>query len=417
MNNNPPQKMDRKQIAVGALVFMFPFLSLITTFGVSLISFCFLIAALFFAPRAGALLRRHWLDVRLVLLAFALNFLFALLLLLIHDGAHLGSLEKPVRMLAAVSVLVLVLAVRPSRKFLWWGVAFGALAGALFVGYQRMAFDLDRPGGLINAITFGDLSLCLGLIALVSAIDLRGTSLRWLPALGALSGLVGMILTGSRGGWVAFAFSALVFVRYSSVIMRGRLVGFLVGLTCLLAVGAYLLPQSAVRERAREGVANVKTYFSGGSAYSNIGLRLELWKGALIMIEENPLLGLSTNAYQERMAEMAEKGEINHGVMPVQHVHNDALHAMVTGGLAGLVIWAFTLVAPFIFFARTLSNSHSITSEQVALSLAGLLVVVCYFSFGLTEVIFWSVIGSMFYAMMIFLLMALSLNAKGDDAK
>ena len=32
--------------------------------------------------------------------------------------------------------------------------------------------------------------------------------------------------------------------------------------------------------------------------------------------------------------------------------------------------------------------------------------------FGLTEVIFWSVTGSLFYALMVFLLMGLCLNAK-----
>jgi O-antigen ligase len=93
------------------------------------------------------------------------------------------------------------------------------------------------------------------------------------------------------------------------------------------------------------------------------------------------------------------------------------LHAMVTGGLFGLLIWAFTLAAPFIFFARMLSGARDISSELLSLSLAGMLVVVGYFSFGLTEVIFWSVKGSMFYALMIFLLMGFCLNAKGNDGK
>jgi O-antigen ligase len=53
----------------------------------------------------------------------------------------------------------------------------------------------------------------------------------------------------------------------------------------------------------------------------------------------------------------------------------------------------------------------------VAPALAGMLVVVSYFSFGLTEVIFWSVKGSLFYALMIFILMGLCLNAKENDGK
>jgi O-antigen ligase len=45
-----------------------------------------------------------------------------------------------------------------------------------------------------------------------------------------------------------------------------------------------------------------------------------------------------------------------------------------------------------------------------------MLVVLSYFSFGLTEVIFWSLKGSMFYALMVFLLMGLCLVAKTRQA-
>ena len=73
-------------------------------------------------------------------------------------------------MLLAISALVLVLWARPDRRFLWWG---GALAGAFLVGYQRLGLDMDRPGGLMNAITFGDMSLCLGLISIAAMLDQR----------------------------------------------------------------------------------------------------------------------------------------------------------------------------------------------------------------------------------------------------
>jgi O-antigen ligase len=40
------------------------------------------------------------------------------------------------------------------------------------------------------------------------------------------------------------------------------------------------------------------------------------------------------------------------------------------------------------------------------------LVVTSYMCFGLTEVIFWSMKGSLFYALMVFILMGFCLNAK-----
>jgi O-antigen ligase len=65
-----------------------------------------------------------------------------------------------------------------------------------------------------------------------------------------------------------------------------------------------------------------------------------------------------------------------------------------------------------LFFAGTLRPATHPSREQVALGLAGMLLVACYFSFGLTEVIFWSVRSCIFYATMVFILVGFCLNAR-----
>ena len=97
---------------------------------------------------------RHWPQVRWVVLAFLLHFLFVLGCALAR-GAPMNTVEKPARMFFAASALLAVLAARPSRRMLWWGVIAGALAALPFVAWQRIALGMDRPGGLINAITVG----------------------------------------------------------------------------------------------------------------------------------------------------------------------------------------------------------------------------------------------------------------------
>jgi O-antigen ligase len=68
---------------------------------------------------------------------------------------------------------------------------------------------------------------------------------------------------------------------------------------------------------------------------------------------------------------------------------------------------------PFLFFLRQLKRRDP---ALTAPALAGLLLVISYFSFGLTEVIYWSVRSTMFYALMLFLLVGLCLNARRDAA-
>lgn len=414
MNNKLIRTLGTKQAVAGALVFLLPFLSLVTGFGVSLASFLFLIAACFCLKDGVPALRASWPEVRWVVLAFLFKFLLTLSFFLLRHEAILSMLERPLRMLLAVAALMLVLVVKPDRKTLWWGVIGGAIGALALVGYQRLATGMERPGGLMNAITFGDLSLCLALVSIAAAIDMRGRQVFW-PALGALAGLAGSIMTGTRGGWIALLLAGILMIRYSHVMSSRRVRGLAVALFALVA-GTYFVPETGVRDRVQQGVVDITTWVDGGSAFSNVGIRLELWKGACMLIREHPLTGRDNEVYMDDMAAWVKQGELDPVVLPMPHLHNDALQAFVTGGVFGFLAWLATLVAPFRFFSRALRRAEA-SKQQFALALAGVLVVASFFGFGLTEVMFYSVKASLFYALMVFLLMGFYLNAKASDGK
>ncbi|MES2320607.1 MAG: O-antigen ligase family protein [Pseudomonadota bacterium] len=389
---------------------MLPFLSLVTLWGVSLSSFLFLGAALVYFKPCRIALATHWPQVRWVAAAFLINFLFAAFCLLARPETTTGIIEKPARMVLAISALALVSAFRPRRDALWWGVAGGAFGGALLVSFQRLALDMDRPGGLLNAITTGDVLVCFALVALAASIDLRASGKAAWMAMGAVAGLAGAMMTGTRGGLVALLPAAFLFARYGRLLGPGRMRGLVVASFALVAV-TYAIPQSGARERVAQGVRDVQSWYAGGDAYTNMGIRLELWKGAAALIAEKPLLGRDFASAKRQMTQRVGEGSLDPVVLPAVHFHNDALHALVTGGTVGLLAWLAILAAPLAFFARRLRD------ESFAPALAGMLVVCSYFCFGLTEVIFWSVKASLLYALLVFLLMGLCLNTKEKDGK
>ena len=176
----------------------------------------------------------------------------------------------------------------------------------------------------------------------------------------------------------------------------------------------YAVPQSGAQARVTEGIGDVRTWYAGGNAYSNMGIRLELWKGAALLIGERPLLGRSVPAARRQMEVLVARGSLDPVALPAVHFHNDALQALVTGGLVGLLAWLAILVAPLAFFARM---PRAPGSDSFAPAMAGMLVVSSFFCFGLTEVIFWTVRASLMYALMVFLLMGLCLNTKEQDGK
>lgn len=413
MDNKALQKTDAKQLFAGILVFLLPFLSLTHKSVAGAASMVFLLAALaWWRPSRDAFVRA-WPQVRWVVLAFGAWFLYNLALYL-SGGWLMSDVETPVRMFACFSAMLVVLVARPSHRTFLAGVAGGAVVGVVIVGYQRLGLGMERPGGLLNAITFGDLSLALGLIAIAAATELRSTRHAAVLVVGAVAGLVGSLLTGTRGGWIALAVAVCVFLRYS-VAVRNRLVIALASAAVLMLVGAYLIPETGVRARIEEGLVDVREYRAGGEVNTRVGTRLELWKAAGILIEERPWFGRQDAEVRARMTELVAEGRLDEAIFPIEHLHNDALQVMATGGAIGLAVWLTIFAAPLMFFARQLRGSRHTNRQRFALALAGVIVVTSYASFGLTEVTFWSVSGSLFYSLLIFLLMGFCLNSKDND--
>ncbi|GAB3403800.1 O-antigen ligase family protein [Massilia agilis] len=418
MNNNLTKAYKASPLWVAALAFSLPFLSLITLSGTSATSYLLLLSALLSFKECRAALARHWHDTRLVVTAFLINFVFVLLCFVLRPEASANHLEKPLRMLLAVSALALVLARRPSRQALWWGAVGGALACLPFVAYQRFDLAQERPGGLINAITFGDLALLLGLLSLVAAIDLRHSRARAaLAALGALAGLLASLLTGTRGGLLALVPAAVIFYVLSrherGVGQRVRL-GLLAG-TVLLA-GAYFVPALGLEGRMAEGLADVRAWDGGGNKVTNVGIRLELWKGAIMLIRDHPLFGIEPNLMKMYLGRYVAAGALDPVVLTMPHLHNAILQALATGGIPGLLAWFGMFAAPFVYFVRAI-GARGAASAAFAPALAGLLVVTSYFCFGLTEVIFWSMKACLFYALTVFLLVGFCQLAKEEIGK
>jgi O-antigen ligase len=128
----------------------------------------------------------------------------------------------------------------------------------------------------------------------------------------------------------------------------------------LLAVGAavvlaaWFVPASGMQGRFDEGVSDVRTWFDGGNVGTRVGTRLELWKGASMLIAEHPLLGMDFSACRARLAEFAREGRLDPVVLTLPHLHNDALQELAKGGVVGFALWAAILAAPLVFFARAL---------------------------------------------------------------
>jgi len=414
-----PDRAGRRRRWATSLAVLFPLLSLVTDAGIGVCSFLFLATALWWWRVTWPAFMTAWPRMRWVGIAFLLDlaWMAGLMLGRTHD---LNMIDRPLRMCLMMAAIPVVLVARPPPCALWLGAAGGAVASLALVAFQGLWLGMARPGGWMNPITFGDLALCLSLLSLAGAIDATRAWARWSAALGMLAGLAASLLSGSRGGWLMLALLVSLPLLWAPQPQRRHVPwGLALALPLLagaLAALAYALPQTGVRDRIAMGVTDVRLVLAGNRAPTSLSVRLELWRGGLMLVREHPWAGIDMPAYKRRMREWVAEGKLSPAVFaPPEppHLHNDLLQVLVTRGAIGLAAWSGILLAPLAFFWTQLRQ----TQHAQAPALAGLLLVLAYASFGLTEAIFWSMKANVFYALLVFVLMGWVLDAgRAPDA-
>jgi putative inorganic carbon (hco3(-)) transporter len=257
-------------------------------------------------------------DVTLSL--FELFLLFQMLLLYVYVVSNTNSREE---LTFVVFVLILGLAL---ESLLIIGMAFagqkalvihisGHSSGAANVESGRIAGTVGSPN-----LAAGYLSMVLAVTASVLFTDLG----RWYKALAMLTfgaGVLALILTESRGGWVAFAVAMMTICALG---LRGKRLWLTVTVAVNFLLVIVLLFQDVILTRWFGHVAN-----TGANA------RLPLLKLAWDVIKDYPLLGAGANNFAT-----VAKDYVSHNSTWREWfftVHNKYLLVWAETGIGGLL--------------------------------------------------------------------------------
>ncbi|TFW04744.1 O-antigen ligase family protein [Oxalobacteraceae bacterium OM1] len=381
---------DAYSLAVSCVLFLLPSLALLVRTGISLIEIAILAASIWHARTLWRQRDLLFADAKRIVLSVVLIFALGTLSLLL-TGFDWRFLENPSKALLVVPVIGLVAMSRPRADWLWYGLCIGTLGAALTAGYQRFVLFAPRAEGVHMAIMFGDVAMAMGLMGLAGIARFAGTRLAWLPVFTFLCGLLASVLSGTRGGWMALVLSFIPLTTYGSAAAGRRILAIGAAGIVLLA-GAVFVPQLGVRERMVDVVTDVQKY-EAGDPFTSVGLRFENWKGAVKMFTEHPLTGVGRANYGAQLEGLAKQGQLHPSIAGLRHAHNEMLNALATEGLIGGLALAFLYAAPFVFFVRRLRSDDPARPY----ALAGLLLVLSFIDFGMTQVLFAHHIGSAFY--------------------
>ena len=334
--------------------------------------------------------------------------IFPLLVLavIVLVGGSLAHLDNPSRMLLALPVAIVVAGLEPSPRNWFYANALGGMLGGAMAIYQIHFTQASLATGLqSNPNKFSYLS-AVSALACLAATRLAKSDRPPVLILAAGGGLsvAALLLSGTRGAWLAFS-CALGgwFVLNRSVSWRLR-VGLLAAVTAG-AIGFAYAEGQVIQQRWAKTSVELEQYFAGGWEESSIGERFELWRGALVMIQEQPVTGVGLGNYNEWLRNLVEQGRLDRQVEDHGHAHNEFLMWWATAGIAGFLGVAAALLGPLIYFTRQAVRragpgpADARLRRHQSCSLAGSLIATQTVIFCLFDAFFYVQFASVYYAL------------------
>ncbi|HEX2043410.1 MAG TPA: O-antigen ligase family protein [Acidimicrobiales bacterium] len=254
--------------------------------------------------------------------------------------------------------------VRMALSVLWFGgacvvLAYGALqlADRVTSGFHLDPIEwMNTPDGAIWS-TLGNPNDLGGFLALVLPVGLVLLVLARRPATRALTAVMVLLLvvelgaTMSRGAMLGAGAGVTLFAAWcgSEVWTRHRVVA--VGAVALLTAGLAVAGLIVTGGHTEKGFADVLRTGEG----TTISLRVEVWRTALRMAEEDPVFGVGPDLFGRSFdAFRSQRFVRDYGPdLLATDAHNLLLTTLATRGIPGLILLLVLLGSTARLFART----------------------------------------------------------------
>jgi O-antigen ligase len=253
---------------------------------------------------------------------------------------HAVFIEQSSNMLLFFFLYALIDSVAKLKRVLFLAVVSAGLYSAFclargtFVDERLFFGDMFDP----NDLSFFVLSfLPFGCLFLTGESRLR----RLLSAGALVSGILLIIYSGSRGGFIAFAVvcGLMAFSKNRSITRSARRILLLAGIPCILFM---LLGTGTSRYSTILNPEGDYNYFDETG-------RLAIWERGIDLMASNPVTGVGVGCFDEAIGEERKAA----GLLPKwQAAHNAFIQIGAETGILGLVLFTAMILNALIGFAR-----------------------------------------------------------------
>ena len=314
--------------------------------------------------------------------------------------------EKEAYLLLFLPIFYLFRSLKIPRWALWYGLCIG---GILVGCYSLAEFGWvsigERVRGAYNPIMFGCLSLAIAFMSIQSYqfFEQHHRAFLILPISGFFLGTVSSVLTGSRGAWVAAPILFLVTLVHLGKRIKKKMLFIIVSVFVLAFLVPYLIPNTNLAQRIELVGENFLKYSKGNvDALNGIGLRLASWEASWNIAKEHLLLGIGPGGYYPTIQKMSSRGELPYYVgVYYNQPHSIYFAVLVDSGLVGLFFLLALFFVPLWIFVKRIRAPGMDKSIDKTAHYTGVILILGYSQFGLTETIFGRNLFVSFYIIML----------------
>lgn len=247
-----------------------------------------------------------------------------------------------------------------------------------------------RWAGALNPIPYATICATFLLLNTYLLINEKNKLLKYILSLSILFSLTSILLTQSRGVWIAIIFSILVLLKDEIPKVSKRALLIILGIIILL----FSANGNVIKERMQQSAIEIER-INNGDLNSSFGLRIQMWKASPKLIKDNIFFGLGRH-HSEKMSELYENKEISQTLYKYNtvHYHNQFIDIIVRYGIFGFLFIIGLLVTPIV-----LSKRYKSIEKKAIYS-----IVLLFIISGLTDVPFFHSQSLLIYISSIFFL-------------
>lgn len=334
------------------------------------------------------------------LIAYFLTFVMSA----VFNGDGFREIDNPSKILLLIPLIFFFKLYPIKKEILFHFIPIGALVVGILAIYQKFILNLPKPFPDTMHIQAGNISILLALFSIAIAFywfaqKQHKTCILYFacPAFALLAS----ILTGARGGWVAFPICILLILFFNFKYIRKQIIYVIIlMLTLPLALFIYK-PEFGIQQRLNEAETDITRYVEQKDKTTSLGARFDMWENAVIAISEKPILGHGSSGYEKFKEKQVETQQMAKTTLKFNSLHNQYLESFVKRGILGFAALIGVLFIPLSIFVRRLNTNDAVLK---CIAVLGIIHIIAHSFFFLSQSFLAHNSGSIFYFFVLILL-------------